>query len=348
MLCATVAQYALLILPSANRVYGEASIGLSRAELELFGAALGDRLADLESLQLGGVPYLGFSAERLTDGDLAALGNLSCRYALFERDGDLLRPVAAPRLDRYDNDLITIPKYPGKTNELFTKLLLNVTLLGSAFAGELTSRRFRVLDPFCGRGTTLNQALMYGFDAAGMELDVRDVEQYSTYLSTWLKRKRVKHSHDFAPVRRHKRVVARRLAVSCAPSKADHDAGRVQQLEVIAADATRAPEFFRADSFDLIVTDAPYGIQHGSRTSAKTPSRNPIELISTAVPGWLPLLRKGGAIGLAWNLHVAPREQLVAALTSAGLTVLDDDAHRGFAHRVDQAIRRDLVVARKD
>ncbi len=39
------------------------------------------------------------------------------------------------RLDRYDDDLLTILKYPGKTNEQFTKLLLNVTLASSAFAG---------------------------------------------------------------------------------------------------------------------------------------------------------------------------------------------------------------------
>ena len=48
--------------------------------------------------------------------------------ALFERDGDALRPVELPRRDRFDDDLLTILKYPGKTNELFTKLLLNVTV----------------------------------------------------------------------------------------------------------------------------------------------------------------------------------------------------------------------------
>ena len=37
-------------------------------------------------------------------------------------------------LARLDDDLITIPKYPGKTNEQFTKLLLNVTVLSSASA----------------------------------------------------------------------------------------------------------------------------------------------------------------------------------------------------------------------
>ena len=93
-------------------------------------------------------------------------------YALFEVVDDLLRPVELRPLDRYDADLITIQKYPGKTNEQFTKLLLNVTLL-SRFGRRAAARRFRVLDPLCGRGTTLNQAMMYGFDAAGVDLDQR-------------------------------------------------------------------------------------------------------------------------------------------------------------------------------
>ena len=76
------------------------------------------------------VPEPGLGAR-----DLAHLANLSAAYALFERVGDdLLRPVPLRPLARFDSDLITIPKYAGKTNEQFTRLLLNVTLLASASA----------------------------------------------------------------------------------------------------------------------------------------------------------------------------------------------------------------------
>ena len=124
------------------------------------------------------------------------------------------------RLDCYDDDLITIQKYQGKTNEQFTKLLLNVTLLSSSFAAGLLTRKLSVLDPLCGRGTTLNQALMYGFDAAGLDLDQRDFAAYRAFLQTWLQRKRLKHhvSYD-GPVRRNGKVVARRLQVSMAPGR---------------------------------------------------------------------------------------------------------------------------------
>ena len=41
-----------------------------------------------------------------------------------------------------------------------------------------------MLDPLCGRGTTLNQALTYGYDAAGIDLDGKDFEAYSAFLQT--------------------------------------------------------------------------------------------------------------------------------------------------------------------
>jgi hypothetical protein len=58
------------------------------------------------------------------------------------------------------------------------------------------------------------------------------------------------------------------------------------------------------------------------------------------------LLRPGGALGISWNTHVARREELTDLLTGNGLEVLAGDGYAGFRHRVDQAIMRDLIVAR--
>src|SRR5579862_1389830 len=105
-----MAGYALLLLPSANRVYAAAASGLARAELELFGQALGSAIGGIAEATIGGVGYLTFEAPDLDAGAVALLSNLSAGYALFERAGDLLRPVVLQRLDRYDDDLITIQK----------------------------------------------------------------------------------------------------------------------------------------------------------------------------------------------------------------------------------------------
>ncbi len=339
--------HAILILPATNRVYADASVRLTRTELGVFNATvLGERLHDIGERRLAGVPYVVFSAAELTERDVAFLSNLSSLYALFEvRDG-LLRPIPARRLDRFDDDLVSIQKYAGKTNEYFTKLLLNVTALASATPGDLLDRRLAVLDPLCGRGTTLNQALMYGFDAAGVDLDRKDFDAYSAFIQTWLKQKRIKHRAEAGPVRRNRAVVARRLQVTLGATKERYKAGEVSTLTMVNADTSRCLEFFRPASFDLLVTDAPYGVQHGSR-ARQVLSRRPTELLAEVLPVWAQLLRPGGAVGIAWNTHLARRDDLVLRLTDCGLQVLDAPPYLDFAHRVDQAIDRDLIVARK-
>ncbi|MFY1671136.1 TRM11 family SAM-dependent methyltransferase [Plantactinospora sp. WMMB334] len=343
-----MSQYALLISPSANRVYADASVRLTRAELAVVDrAALGGRLSGITETLLGGVRYVTFTADGLGEREIGYLANLSSIYVLFEVVEGLLRPVELRPLARYDDDLLTIPKYPGKTNEHFTKLLLNVTLLSSRFAPEMRDRQLRVLDPLCGRGTTLNQALMYGYDAAGVEHDRADFEAYATYVQTWLKRKRLKHRVESGPVRRNRQVVARRLQVDLAADKESYRAGRTQRLDVVQVDTVRSGEFFRPGSQDLLVADAPYGVQHGSRSAGRGLARSPLALLTEAVPVWAELLRSGGALGIAWNTNVARREEAATVLADAGLQVLADGPYLEFGHRVDQAIVRDILIARK-
>ena len=342
---ARMPDYALLVLPAMNRVYAEAAVALTQAELMIFNeTVLGNRLQGIAAIALGGIPYIRFSADVLDDGDVAYLSNLSSLYALFELQGSLLRPLHKHPLDKLDDDLITIQKYSGKTNEHFTKLLLNVTILSSAFGPELLTRKLSVFDPLCGRGTTLNQALVYGCDAAGMDIDRRDVEAYQQFTSTYLKRKHLKHTIQTSAIREEKKVVGMRFDVELAATKESWKAGETQKLTVINADTTRAGQFFKPASFDVVAADLPYGVLHGSRSSEKHLARRPLDLLTEALPVWRELLRPGGAIGLAWNTHVAGREKFVQAVEDAGFEVLP---YTGFRHVVDQSITRDIVVARK-
>ncbi|BFU42933.1 TRM11 family SAM-dependent methyltransferase [Krasilnikovia sp. MM14-A1004] len=339
-----MSRYAMLLAPSANRVYAAQAGRMSRAELQAFAPVLSGPLGDVAQTRLGGVDYLTFAAD-LSARDVAYLSNLSAAYALFEwTPDDLLRPVELTPLDRYDSDLITIPKYAGKTNEQFTKLLLNLTLLASAAATRMLDDRLTVGDPVCGRGTTLNQALMYGYDAIGVELDGKDVEAYKAFLQTWLKHKRLKHTAELVPVRRQGRRAARRLEVTLAASRDDHKAGAVQKVTVLHADTTELGGLLRAGCADVLVADLPYGIAHGSWSEEGGLSRRPLELLERAVPQWLPLLRSGGALGLSWNTKVAKRELAEDILLANGLQIVE---YGELAHRVDQGIERDVVVARR-
>jgi len=356
-----MSRYAFLVLPSHNRVYADAAPALARAEFAVLAAAAPDGAIDEESVTesvIGGVPYVTFETGGLSQRDADLLANLSSLYALFEVTGEpprpVLRPVPLRRLDRFDDDLLTILKYQGKTNEQFTKLLLNVTLASSSSVssvGAPGTGRLAVLDPLCGRGTTLNQALMYGFDARGADIDARDVEAYAVFIQRWLKDKRLKHQADFSPVRRDRKVVARRLTAEFAATKDEYKAGDVQRLEVVETDTTRIGDFFRPASADLVVADLPYGVQHGShvtgRAGGRTLARSPLDLLQAAAPAWARALRPGGALGISWNTLVTRRADAAGALAAAGLEVLDSARYRAFRHRVDQAITRDILIGRK-
>ncbi|OLR91277.1 TRM11 family SAM-dependent methyltransferase [Actinokineospora bangkokensis] len=342
-------EYVLLVQPAVNRVYAEASVALTTAELEVANrAVLGGRVAGIGETELAGVRYVGFTADGLDERDAAVLANLSSAFALFARRGDLLEPVALRPLDRFDDDLLTIQKYSGKTNEHFTKLLLNVAVWSSAAAGEALGRRLRVLDPVCGRGTTLNQALMYGWHAAGLDLDEKDFEAYAQFIQTWLKRKRLKHQAETTRIRREKRTIGRQLRATIGIDKDSYKAGDSLELTFVNGDTVHADEYFKAGSFDVVVGDAPYGVRHASRAGGpRELDRRPLDLIAASAPAWTRLLKPGGTVGLSWNTVVTPREQVLDALSRAGLEPLDDEVYRSFEHRVDQAITRDLVVARK-
>jgi SAM-dependent methyltransferase len=336
-------RYALLVAPSSNRVYSAAAAALTIAELGVFNdALLGGALGDFATRTLGSVEYVTFSAAPLSARAIAILSNLSSLFALFVFEGGKLSPVDLSRADRFDSDLITIQKYAGKTNETFTKLLLNVTLAGSAFASEFPGRRLRVLDPLCGRGTTLNQALMYGFDCAGVELDKKDFEAYAAFIQRWLKDKRLKHQAQIGHVKGH-----RKLDLSLAVDKVAYKNGETIGVTFVNADTRATAEVYPPRSFDLIVTDAPYGVQHGSQQTSGKLARGPLEMLREALPAWHAVLRPGGALGIAWNTRVAQRARLGELLSEAGLVVQSSAFYEGFAHTVDHAILRDLIVATK-
>jgi SAM-dependent methyltransferase len=325
-----VPRFALLIAPSTNRVYAGSALPLTRAELSVFGR-ITSPVTEIGEARIGGVPYVTFDAS-LTDPDVECLSNLSSIYALYECVGDLLRPVELRPLGYLDEDLVTIPKYAGKTNEQFTRLLLNVTLVAAGHrpgAPQLT-----VLDPLCGRGTTLNIALRYGYHAIGIERDGKEVDAYAAFLKTYLKRKRLKHQAELNPVRRDRKLVARRFTATIA--------GR-QTVTMYHADTVEARQFLKAGCADVVVADAPYGVAHGSHAGG-TRTRAPLDLLRAAVPVWVELLAPGGALGISWNTHVAARAEAAAILEKHGLTVVDLP---DLAHRVDQAILRDILVARK-
>jgi tRNA G10 N-methylase Trm11 len=246
---------------------------------------------------------------------------------------------------RHDDDITTIQRYVGKTNEALTHLLVNLALAaaGAAFGRVIAGEPVRLLDPACGRGTTLNRAVVYGMDAVGIEIDKRDVEAYEAFLLGWLKDKRLKHQVERARLRKGREAPAQRTTITYGAGK-DRAAHRV--LDLVQDDMLAATSHLRPRSIDVLVCDLPYGVQHGSTAGAAL-ARGPGDLLEAALPVWRDLLRAGAGVALSWNRKTLARERLVELLGAHGyeLAVAADDGR--FVHRVDRAILRDVVVARR-
>lgn len=338
--------YALLLRASANRVYGDASFGLARAELAVLDRTqLGGVVTAAERRPIAGVDYLVVDTRAaLVDEHVRVLSNLSSLHALYEIDGDRFAPCAIAPVAHLDDDVVTIQRYQGKTNEAFTHLLVNVALAesGDALARVLAGERVHLLDPACGRGTSLNRAAVYGMDATGIDLDQRDVEAYTTFILTYLKDKRLKHELQQARLRKGRERPAHRVTITYGRGK---DRSTYRVLDVIHDDTLRARDHVKARSVDVVVCDLPYGIQHGAQAPDARLERGPGGLLRRALPVWFDVMRPGAAMALAWNRRTLPRAELaelVAAHRFELCSSADDDS---FVHRVDRAILRDVLIA---
>lgn len=313
--------YLMLLSPSANRVYAGAAPKLAAAELNACWPGVNPTLA-----KIAGIDYLAFNAK---PESLPTIARQSACFALFEANGEALLPIELPGVYRLPDDLVTIPKYQGKTNEQFTQLLLNVAL--AAVTRKADGPR-QILDPLAGRGTTLSTALRLGHDAYGVEIDDKAFDAMASFYKTYFRRKRISHSAEITPVRRQGKNIARRFELNVAGLRAS----------VFTGDARGSGELFGKKRFDVVVTDAPYGVAHAAATSGRK-DRSPAKLLGETIPIWANQLKRGGALGISWNTFGITRDDLNGIVAKAGLRPLDWD----FSHRVDSAIKRDIIVAHK-
>ena len=343
--------YAILANPGHNRVYFETSKALALSELSLALARLG-LPAEPAGAELGGVYYVRFDApKRLSDAELAVIARLSFVYALFELEGEgeglRLAPALLPPVQYISSSISGILKYSGKTNELFTRLLINAALLSTSFPAE----DIRLLDPVAGKGTTLFDGLSLGFDCCGVELSERSVNEGYTYLKKYLETEKLKHTTGTEKINLAKGDAAHRLFAEIARSKDEQKNGQTKHFELVCASSANADRLYKKNSFHIIAGDLPYGVQHGNVAGTpqkgSSPTRNPKELINACAGAWYTVLKPGGAMALSWNSFVFSREEFAKLLEAKGFTVQQGGAYERFEHRVDQSIRRDIIVAKK-
>ncbi len=328
-------EYLLLCNPGHNRVYLDAARGAAAAEL----CALLPGCAVREG-EIGGQPALVLACEQsLSQEQLALLAGSSLFFALFEQVGDLLRPVTAPHWRYLPDSLNTILKYPGKTNEQFTRMMVNLAMQAADTLRPVPT----LLDPMCGQGTTLFEAAIRGWNAVGLEVQEQPVSKGAGYFVKFLETGRYKHKRSEEKRSRGGKRIAQVTTVEYAAQKDDWYAENTRTVRFFRADSALCGELLPKNTADLLVCDLPYGVQHGANGGGSL-QRNAAKIVAEVAAGWRQSLRKGAGVALAYNSLTTPRHQLAQAMEAAGFTVLPQI--EGLEHRVDQAILRDVLVAK--
>jgi len=332
---------ALKITPQRSTQY--ATMVATLAASELLASPLGKLIETCEPTTLAGQAYLLVTLHEETSlssymrSVLAHMGATSEVYEYFDTietvSGPFLRPIEPQFVPFVPLEMAETRRYKGKTNEVFTRVLLNIALFAGAYADNL-DERLRILDPLAGGGTTLFLALSAGYDAFGIELERQDVETTAVFVRQYLESA---HIHFRERDERGRR----------AGHRIQFEIGRrgdTHLLVLVHGDATQADMHLRevmgGPRVHAIVGDLPYGIQHFSEISS---------LLTHALPVWTNMLLPGGTLALAWNATRIERAEMVNFLEQeAGLTVRNEPPYTQFAHAVDRVIkRRDIIVGVK-
>lgn len=333
---------------------------------------LGSFIETVSPCQLGGQSYLELALTQALDRSATEmLGSLAMTTAFFKLhqrigdfEGPFLEPLETHFVPSQPPELITTRRYRGKTNELFTHWLCNMVKFSSAFA-QTPWEEITVFDPLAGGGTTLFTALTLGAQTvAGVEQDAKNGKSTATFLKQFaneyhipvrLKEERLKKlgrrwtvSLGESPELRTARHLLSSRDVNHQPSAPKHN-GKTSREQRNAADrqsfvwaqgdAAQSRELLAGLKPHLIVADLPYGIQHQGAL---------VTLLKECIPGWASMLRKGGAIALAWDAtRFSAAEMHELLRETSDLQILNEPPYDGLEHRVDRVIkRRDVVLLR--
>src|SRR5947207_13639919 len=332
---------ALKITPQRSTQYANMTEKL--AEPELLASPLGAAITQIKPVTFAGQAYLLVSLDNESVSSqcleleeiLPRLGATSETDESFERIGDVKGPFLRPLETTFDPflplEMTEIRRYKGKTNEVFTRVLLNIAIFAGAFTNQFTGR-LRILDPLAGGGTTLFLALSDGYDAFGIEQQKQDVDTTVVFLRQYFNSIHMTYKELDERGRR---------------------TGRRYQFEIGRKGATRRLVLAYGDTCDAklhmqghpggphmhaIVGDLPYGIQHFAEIAG---------MLSKALPVWESILLPGGTIALAWNATRIERTTMIDLVEQqTQLRIRNDPPYTQLVHTVDRVIKkRDILVA---
>jgi len=309
---------ALLISPRAKSAYFNDLIEVAKAELAW---AIGSEQA-IAYKKIGAMEFLVIES---SESQLPLLSTLSFIYGIFEYQDDQFTPLPIEADFKLHEDFVFGAKFKGKTNELLTQLLINVGLQCIEYK-KLSD--VKLLDPMCGRATTLLWGMRYGMKTKGIEQDAKALPDIRQNVKKWCKIHRQKHQFKdgFVGGKATKGNTGKFIEFTVDDTS----------MRVITGDSAKACSLLNNAKFHLIISDLPYGVQHFTTDQ----TRNPLAVLRACAKDWCDSLKPGGVIVLAFNRNIPKRKELIAVFTEQGLEAMDFTA----PHRMSESIVRDILV----
>lgn len=128
------------------------------------------------------------NAAQIIHGALLKKNGISFDILVSEQEVILARTIQVPNLKKYTLRDYGKPKPSGKNGMLPPKLAQIMINLSGAKAGDT------ILDPFCGSGTVLQEAMLLGIDSIGTDLNPEIIEDARANLEWLDKRFRLRDS----------------------------------------------------------------------------------------------------------------------------------------------------------
>ena len=310
-------QIALLLSPEARAAYFSEAKQVAEEEFRF--------IFPQSPIQWKSSGPMEFLITSLPETQWQAAAKLSWVQGIFGiLDNEAFCPLPITAQFHLNENLVFASKFKGKTNERLTQLLLNLSITAS---GKSTPK---ILDPMCGRATSLFWAMLMGFEAKGIEQDPKAIDDVIRIYKKTNKLYKQKLSHTEGFVGAKQKSQKGRFVQIKAPTSS---------IKLISGNSQDAPELVSHEKFDIILSDIPYGIQH--HTTNKT--RNPLDTIKRCAPGWVDILNPGGVITLSFNSYLPKRQQLKQVFTDLDLKPLDFIG----SHRMSESIVREVLVLQK-
>ena len=331
-------KYAFLLYPHQNVRYRQSMKLLAEQELLMTLRALGHE-SDVKLEDMGSAAFLHFEADTLNDRDIRMLSQLASVYVMFECANGGMMPMESLHPDYIGEDLPSLLKYKGKTNEMFTDTMLTMALASSAFIGMHDSDLV-VCDPMAGRGTTLMLALRRGYHGVGVEIGKADVKEACDYMTRYLEFHRIKHKKAESSLTVKGQAGGKETKFVFSDTPEHFKSGDTRSFRMILGDTRDTLALLKAKSVHLMVTDIPYGVQKG--TAGRQDSIG--GTLKAALPAWHDTLKPGGVLAMSFNTYVTKREELARMCELAGFEIVQT---ANLEHWVEQAINRDVILARR-